>query len=99
MATATNPKGITLYKNENDCYYYINQNGEHIFLGTGITHLDTDMVSRQIIADTAKLYTLSYHKRLMKTLRQAQEIKNTLWIMPQVFMTISSPQRKLNEVR
>lgn len=99
MATATNPKGITLYKNENDCYYYINQNGEHIFLGTGITHLDTDMVSRQIIADTAKLYTLSYHKRLMKTLRQAQEIKNTLWIMPQVFMTISSPQRKLNGFR
>lgn len=99
MATATNPKGITLYKNENDCYYYINQNGEHIFLGTGITHLDTDMVSRQIIADTAKLYTLSYHKRLMKTLRQAQEIKNTLWIMPQVFMAISSPQRKLNGFR
>lgn len=59
MATTTNPKGITLYKNENDCYYYINQNGEHILLGTDITHLDTDMVNRQIIADTAKLYILS----------------------------------------
>lgn len=99
MATTANPKGITLYKNENNCYYYINRNGEHIFLGNDITYLDTDMVSRQIIADTAKLYTLSYHNRLMKTLRQAQVIKNTLWIMPQAFMTISSPQRKLNDFR
>lgn len=49
MATATNPKGITLYKNENDCYYYINQNGEHIFLGTGITHLDTDMSAVRLL--------------------------------------------------
>lgn len=96
MATTATPKGITFYKNEKNCYYYINQNGEHIFLGTDITHLDTDMVSRQIIADTAKLYTLSYHNRLMKTLRQTQVIKNTLWIMPQAFMSIFSPQRKLN---
>lgn len=75
-------KGIVFYTTSNNELYYINRNGEHLWLEEGKKMITNDSTYRQIVIDTAKLYTYRGYKCKIqnKLLQTIPNINTMCWI-------------------